>query len=117
MLEKLAEVESRYLELEALMGDPAIAADYEKVAELAKERASLQDIVDAYRQYQKGAAELEDARELLLADQDAEMRELAGEEIAELASTPKCWRTAADAAAKTPATADVKVEIRAGPRR
>ncbi|MCY3917312.1 MAG: peptide chain release factor 1 [Chloroflexi bacterium] len=84
MLEKLAEVESRYLELEGLMGDPAIAADYEKVAELAKERASLQDIVDAYRQYQRGAAELEDAREMLLADQDAELRELAGEEVAEL---------------------------------
>ncbi|MCY3865994.1 MAG: peptide chain release factor 1 [Chloroflexi bacterium] len=84
MLEKLAEVESRYLELEGLMGDPAIAADYEKVAELAKERASLQDIVDAYRQYQRGAAELEDAREMLLADQDAELRALAGEEVAEL---------------------------------
>ncbi|MCY4061443.1 MAG: peptide chain release factor 1 [Chloroflexi bacterium] len=84
MLDKLAEVESRYLELEGLMGDPATAADYEKVAELAKERASLQDIVDAYRQYQRGAAELEDARELLLADQDAELRELAGEEVAEL---------------------------------
>ena len=84
MLEKLAEVESRYLELEGLLGDPAIAADYEKVAELAKERASLQDIVAAYRQYQRGAAELEDARELLLADQDAELRELAAEEVAEL---------------------------------
>ena len=84
MLEKLAVVESRYLELEGLMGDPAIAADYEKVAELAKERASLQDIVDAYRQYQRGAAELEDAREMLLADQDAELRALAGEEVAEL---------------------------------
>jgi len=84
MLDKLAEVESRYLELEGLMGDPATAADYEKVAELAKERASLQDIVDAYRQYQRGAAELEDARELLLADQDAELRALAGEEVAEL---------------------------------
>ena len=84
MLEKLAEVESRYLELEGLMGDPAIAADYERVAELAKERASLQDIVDAYRQYQRGTAELEDARELLHADQDAELRELAGEEVAAL---------------------------------
>ncbi len=84
MLEKLAEVESRYLELEGLMGDPAIAADYEKVAELAKERASLQDIVDAYRQYLRGAAELDDARELLHADQDAELRELAGEEVAAL---------------------------------
>ena len=55
MLEKLAEVESRYLELEAAMGDPALAADYEKVAELAKERASLQRIVDAYRLYQKAS--------------------------------------------------------------
>ena len=84
MLEKLAEVESRYLELEDLMGDPAIATDYERVAELAKERAGLQDIVDAYRQYRRGTAELEDARDLLQAAEDAEMRELAGEEIAEL---------------------------------
>lgn len=84
MLGKLAEVESRYLELESQMGDPDIAMDYEKVAELAKERAGLQDVVDAYRQYQRGAAELEDARELLLAADDAEMRELAGDEIAEL---------------------------------
>ena len=30
MLEKLAEVESRYIELEALMGDPSIAMDYVK---------------------------------------------------------------------------------------
>lgn len=84
MLEKLAEVESRYLELEGLMGDPEIATDYERVAELAKERASLQDIVNAYRQYQRGAAELADARELLHAADDADMRELAGDEIAEL---------------------------------
>ena len=84
MLEKLAEVESRYLELESLMGDPAIATDYERVAELAKERASLQNIVDAYRQYQRGAAELDDARELLQAADDAEMRQLASDEIAEL---------------------------------
>ena len=84
MLEKLAEVESRYHELERLLGDPAIATDYEQVAELAKERASLQDIVDAFRQYQRGAAELDEARELLQEADDAEMRELAGEEIAEL---------------------------------
>ena len=84
MLEKLAEVESRYLELESLMGDPEIATDYERVAELAKERSSLQDIVDAYRQYQRGAAELDDARELLQAADEAEMRELASEEVAAL---------------------------------
>ena len=84
MLEKLAEVESRFHELETLLGDPAIATDYEQVAELAKERASLQDIVDAYRQYQRGAAELDEARELLQEADDAEMRELAAEEVAQL---------------------------------
>jgi len=84
MLEKLAEVESRYLELEALMGDPAIAADYEKVAELAKERASLRDIVDTFRRYQLQETELDEARELLQAADEAEMRELAAEEAAAL---------------------------------
>ena len=84
MLEKLAQVEGRYVELEGLLSQPAIATDFERVAELAKERASLQDIVAAYRQYQKQATELAGARELLQAADDAEMRELAEEEVAEL---------------------------------
>ncbi len=84
MLEKLAEVESRYRELEALMGDPSIAADYERVAELAKERAGLGAIVEAYRLYRKQVRELDEARELLQAADDADMRQMAGEEIAEL---------------------------------
>ena len=84
MLEKLAEVESRFIELEALMGDPEIATDFVRVADLARERSSLQEIVDAYRQYQRQAEELEGAKELLLAADDAEMREMAQEEVAEL---------------------------------
>ena len=84
MLEKLAEVESRYDEIESLMGDPAIAVDFERVAELAKERSSLQAIVDAYRQYQKQAQDLAGARELLQSADDPEMRDLAQEEVAEL---------------------------------
>ncbi len=84
MLEKLAEVASRYEEIEALMGDPAIAADYEKIAELAKERASLQSIVEAFRKYQKQAQELGEALELQEAADDPEMREMARDEAAEL---------------------------------
>ena len=84
MLGKLAEVESRYLELERLMSDPEIVIDYARIAELAKERSSLQDIVDAYRQYQKQAQELADSQELLQDADDADMRELAQLEVAEL---------------------------------
>ena len=84
MLEKLAEVESRYDEIESLMADPSIATDYARVAELAKERSSLQTVVDVYRQYQKQSQDLAGARELLQSADDAEMREMAQEEVAEL---------------------------------
>ena len=84
MLEKLAQVESRYQKLEAMMSQPDIAGDYEKAAELAKERASLQAVVSAYRQYQKQLRELDEARELLHSTDDAEMRELAQLEADEL---------------------------------
>ena len=87
MLEKLAEVESRYVEIESLMGDPAIATDFARVAELAKERSSLQTIVDAYRQYLKQTRDLDGARELLQSADDPEMREMAQEEVAELESS------------------------------
>ncbi|MCE2470761.1 MAG: peptide chain release factor 1 [Anaerolineae bacterium] len=84
MLGKLAEVESRYDEIESLMADPSIATDYARVAELAKERSSLKTIVDVYRQYQKQSQDLAGARELLHSADDAEMREMAQEEVAEL---------------------------------
>lgn len=84
MLEKLAEVENRYDEIESLLADPAIATDFARVAELAKERSSLQTIVDVYRQYQKQAQELAGARELLQSADDPEMREMAQDEVAEL---------------------------------
>lgn len=84
MLEKLAEVESRYNEIESLMADLAIAADFAKLADLAKERSSLQTIVDAYRRYQKQTRDLDGAKELLGSADDPEMREMAQEEVAEL---------------------------------
>ena len=84
MLGKLAQVESRYQKLEAMMSQPDIAGDYERAAELDKERASLQAVVTAYRQYQKQLRELDEARELLHSTDDADMRELAQLEAAEL---------------------------------
>jgi peptide chain release factor 1 len=84
MLDKLVEVEARYEELELMMGDPEVAQDYTRVAELAKERSSIQDIVMAYRSYQKQNQELEEVTELLHSADDAEMKELAQMEVAEL---------------------------------
>lgn len=83
MIEKLAGIEARYNELESLLADPDVVADYEQVVKYSKERSDLQQIVEAFREYQRQQEELEGARAMLKED-DAEMRELAKLEIDEL---------------------------------
>jgi len=84
MLERLDEVEERYEELTRLMADPAVARDYERVAQYAKEQADLEDIVTAYRAYKETAGELEETETLLTDDADPELQELAEVEVARL---------------------------------
>jgi peptide chain release factor 1 len=84
MLEKLDQIAGRYDELMRLMSDPAVAQDYERVAQYAKERADLEDVVTAYRDYKATGEELEETKTLLTDDADPELREMAEEEIAHL---------------------------------
>jgi peptide chain release factor 1 len=79
MLEKLAGIEARYEELNRLMANGA--AGYAKIAEYAKERAGMDEVVAAYRDYQALLRNLEGARELLA---DPAMAEMAAEEIRQL---------------------------------
>ena len=51
LLSKLASVESRYRQIDELMAEPEVATDHEHVLRLAKERASLEDMVTLYREY------------------------------------------------------------------
>lgn len=84
MLEKLEQVEERYEELTRLMADPEIAQDHKRIAEYAKERSDLEDVVTLYRDYKNTSEELEDTRTLLDDDIGPEMQELAKMEIAQL---------------------------------
>jgi peptide chain release factor 1 len=84
MLDRLNKVEERYEELTRLMADPEVAQDHERVAEYAKERADLEDVVGAYRAYKDTATELEETKALLTEDDDPELRELAEAEVAGL---------------------------------
>lgn len=80
MLDKLQGIEDRFIELERLISDPEVAADYSKIVEYSKERSAIEDLVTAFREYRSQQAQLEEARAMLNED-DAEMRELAEEEI------------------------------------
>jgi peptide chain release factor 1 len=84
MLERLNKVEKRYEELARLMADPAVAQDYERVAQYAKEHSDLEEIVSLYREYKATVGELTGAKTLLDDDADPEMQELAEGEVARL---------------------------------
>ncbi len=84
MLDRLKKVEERYEELTRLMADPEVAQDYERVAEYAKERSDLEDIVSIYRDYKNTVTEMEGTQTLLTDDADPELRELAEMEVVEL---------------------------------
>ena len=84
MLDKLAEVEKRYEELERLMSDPQLLNQQREYSKLAKERAELEEIVARFREWRKVEQEIQENRQLL-EENDEAIRELAKEEVASAA--------------------------------
>lgn len=83
MLDKLAGIVARYEELERLLADPQIAADYERAAEYAQERSILQPLAEGYYEYRAVLEQIDEA-EQLLDSADSELRELVEEELENL---------------------------------
>jgi peptide chain release factor 1 len=81
MLEKLAGIAARYEELNRLMAESA--ADYTRVAELARERAELEPLMATYREFQDVSSALEQAQ-AMRTEADPELRALAEAEALEL---------------------------------
>jgi peptide chain release factor 1 len=84
MFEKLEDLEARYEELERLMANPAVTADYEKVVAYSKERSEIEEIINSYRLYKQKKHQLDDAKQLLYEENDPEMREMVKAEVDEL---------------------------------
>ena len=82
--DKLMEVEARFQRLEAEMGDPGIASDAHRYAQVARTHSELQPLVALYRQFDDLRQQLEEARSLQREDPDPDVREMATEEIREL---------------------------------
>ncbi|MGE3961425.1 MAG: peptide chain release factor 1 [Dehalococcoidia bacterium] len=80
MLERLADIEARYVELEQQLTDPEVIADHRRVQELAQERSEIEIVVQLYREYRDASKQLDDAK-ALLREGDDEMRDLAREEV------------------------------------
>jgi peptide chain release factor 1 len=84
LIEKLEAVEQRHAEVTARLSDPAVLADQAEYQRLAKQHADLRPVVEEFARLKRLRRELEDARTLLSETIDAEMRELASAELADL---------------------------------
>jgi peptide chain release factor 1 len=80
MLERLAEIERRYEELERLVADPATIANRREYAKLARERAQLEAAVEGYRERQRLERDIAEHRELVH-DPDPDIRDMARGEL------------------------------------
>jgi peptide chain release factor 1 len=83
MLDKLANIEKRYLELREQSMNPEIISDTKKSIAINKEISSLQDIYDLIQTYRKYDEQVKGAKELLNNENDVEMVEMAKEELKE----------------------------------
>ncbi len=81
MLDRLAEAERNYLNLEASLSDPALTADPVRLGKVMKEYKSLTPLIGVYRDYLAAEQAAIDALELLNSHPDDELRELANEEL------------------------------------
>jgi len=79
--EKLTPFIDRYNELSDLLSSPDIANDIKRMTALSKEQSSLQAIVDKAKEYKQLLADIEENKALIY---DAELGELAKEELKEL---------------------------------
>ena len=83
MIERLESISQRYHELGELLLQPETLSDNRLMAKLAKEQASLTQVVETYSEYKQVVEGLEAAHELLK-EKDEEMIEMAQMEIEEL---------------------------------
>jgi len=84
MIEALERIAQRYDELSSQMALPDAFADPQRLQELARDRAELEDVVTRYRKLEHIQKDLGDARELLETEEDVALIEMARDEIAEL---------------------------------
>lgn len=80
-LQKLQTLEARYEEISQKLSDPEVMSDPEVYARLAKEHASLEEIVKTFRDYKRALKEIEENKQILEEEKDEELKTLAREEI------------------------------------
>jgi len=81
LLDRLEGLVSRYEEVGTLITDPDVIADQRRYVKLTKEYKDLGAIVRKRAEYVQALTTIDEAKEMLASEDDAEMREMAREEL------------------------------------
>ena len=81
MLERLKNIETRYLEINNELSNPEVLSNIKETTKLSKEQALLKDAYNMYQEYKSLSKQIEDNKELV---KDKELGEMAKEELVTL---------------------------------
>jgi len=74
MLDKIIQIEKRYIELGEILSDPAVIQDYNKFRDLSKQRKSMEETVELYYAWKKATDAIEEAKQMIFEEKDEEMK-------------------------------------------
>ncbi|HEV2115354.1 MAG TPA: peptide chain release factor 1 [Terriglobales bacterium] len=84
MFERLAQLESRYQELERSLASPELISDSGRYQKAAKAHSELAPVVEKYREYKDLKRGIDESKVVLAEEKDADMRAYAQEELDKL---------------------------------
>lgn len=82
ILQKLDGLTARFEEVSTLITDPEVIADRNRFVRLTKEYKGLEELLAAKHDYEQLLANLDEARSIVMNDDDPDLKEMAREEIA-----------------------------------
>src|SRR3989338_5948200 len=113
-LDKLENIEKRYLELEKLLSSSAVISNRNQFSKLSKELSNLKELVGKHREYKKLLLEIDDTEGVM---EEEGMREMAEVEMEELKEQKKALEAELETMLLPRDPLDEKniiIEIRAG---
>lgn len=81
MLDKILQIESKYIELGEILSDPEVIQDYNRFKTLSKQRKAMEETVEVYHKWKESEQTIKDSEELLKSENDETMREFLRDEI------------------------------------
>lgn len=84
ILEKLEVIKNRWEELAEQMSDPEVLADMKKFIKINKDYKDLEPVMLAYKEFKNLVENIENAREIIENEKDADFKAMAKEELEEL---------------------------------